>query len=313
MKPAPLKALYYMGAKTHQRHLILPTLRPYLEQASEFREPFVGSGAIALAVMAQYPRLRYWLNDRDPAVACLWWAQRHRVGDLVKLIEDFTPTPEAFEQFKSETECLANCPDDPAEIVRVGFMKFARHQTSHSGYGCGVRGGKEQFLHHKIDARWNVERIKHSVLTIGNRLNRCDVKITGYDWEKTFEDDDPRIAQFLDPPYLMDSEHWQQNYYSVGFSENDHQRLAERLRHTSQQWVLTLGDHYRVWDLYGWGTITPIAPRILLLKPPTSSEMEAEHEGKACDATVAESEVDDNVREQVAKIHADIVASGISI
>jgi site-specific DNA-adenine methylase len=149
-------------------------------------------------------------------------------------------------------------------------MKFARHQTSHSGYGSGVRGGKEQFLYHKIDARWNVERIKENLLTISSRLNRCNVKITGYDWEKTFEDDDPHVAQFLDPPYLMDSEHWQQNYYNVGFNENDHQRLAERLRHTCQQWVLTLGDHYRVWEMYGWATITPIAPRILLLKPPAA-------------------------------------------
>ena len=55
MKAAPLKALYYMGAKTHQRHLILPALRPYLQHASEFREPFVGSGAIALAVMSEFP------------------------------------------------------------------------------------------------------------------------------------------------------------------------------------------------------------------------------------------------------------------
>src|SRR5437868_3061495 len=178
MKPTALKALYYMGAKNHHRHLILPALRPYLDGAAEFREPFVGSGGIALAVMARFPRLRYWLNDRDPAVACLWWALRHSVRDLVKLIENFRPSPEAFEQFKLETECIANCPDDPAEIVRVGFMKFARHQTSHSGYGCGVRGGKEQFLHHKLHARWNVERTKHSVLNLASPLNPSDVMVT---------------------------------------------------------------------------------------------------------------------------------------
>ena len=131
---------------------------------------------------------------------------------------------------------------------------------------CG--GGKEQFLYHKIDARWNVERIKQNVLTISNRLNRCNVKITGYDWEITFEDDDPRIVQFLDPPYLMDSEHWEQNYYGIEFRESDHQRLTKRLRHTSQRWAMTLGDHYRVWEMYGgWAEITPIAPRMLLLEP----------------------------------------------
>src|SRR5260370_28903068 len=135
-------------------------------------------------------------------------------------------------------------------MVRVGSMKFARHQTSHSGYGCGVRGGREQFLYHKIDARWNVQRIKANILTISNRLNRCEVKITGFDWKKLFEDGDKGAVYFLDPPYFMDSEHRQQNYYSVGFSDADHQRLAERLQHPQQPWGVTLGDHSRVLEVY---------------------------------------------------------------
>src|SRR6266478_8057894 len=107
----PLKALYYMGAKTHHRDLILPALRVHLETATEFCEPFVGSGGIALSAMAEFPWLRFWINDRDPAVASLWWALRYRVGDLIKLIENFIPSAEAFSEFKVET-ILSNCPTD---------------------------------------------------------------------------------------------------------------------------------------------------------------------------------------------------------
>ena len=176
-----LQALYYMGAKARQLPEIMPRLLPLLEQADEFREPFAGSGVVSLAVMARCPRLSFWLNDRDPAMACLWWALRYHGPELVKLLEAFEPTPETFQALKVETDSLVNCPDDLNEIIRIGFMKFARHQVSHSGYGSGIRGGRYQEVF-AIGSRWNVERIRNNLLIISNRLRRCDVRVTGYDW-----------------------------------------------------------------------------------------------------------------------------------
>jgi site-specific DNA-adenine methylase len=241
-----LQALYYMGAKARQLPEIMPRLLPLLEQADEFREPFAGSGVVSLAVMARCPRLSFWLNDRDPAMACLWWALRYHGSKLVKLIEAFEPTPEAFQAFKVETESLVNPPDDPNEIIRIGFMKFARHQVSHSGYGSGIRGGRHQEVFTKMGARWNGDRIRKNMLIIANRLNRCDVRITGYDWYRLLDGDpNKRICYYLDPPYLLNQNDCDQKYYSYGFEDEDHARLAEMLKLTPHRWVLTSSSHSR--------------------------------------------------------------------
>jgi len=245
--------------------LILPHLLPLLRDADEFREPFLGSGVIGLAVMARCPHLSFWLNDRDAAVTCLWWALRYRAPELVKLIEAFEPNPDAFYAFQTELDQLCNCPDDPADIVRIGFVKFTLHQISHSGYGSGVRGGKQE-LHTKIAARWKVDRIVKRTLLIANRLSRCDVKITGHDWSRVMQNEQGiRVLFYFDPPYLMDNPEWQQNYYRHAFADEDHARLAEFLKQSPHSWALTLGDHYKAHQLYNWAKIMRIGTRVLLI------------------------------------------------
>jgi DNA adenine methylase len=269
MKPSALRACYYMGSKAHHRHLILPALRPLLRGATDFREPFVGSGAISLAVMSEFPHLKYWLNDRDAAIACLWWSLRNRASDLIEMVDAFTPSVDEFYRCKAETQGVVNCPTIPDQIVRVGFAKLVRHQLSYSGYGCGARGGKDEILSlpaHRIAARWNSEKIKEQFRLIGNRLNRCDVKITAYVWERLFEDEDCRAVQFVDPPYLLDRAEYNQ-FYECQFTDADHERLAVRLASTTHAWVATLGDHYRVWELYNWAHVERVARRLLRLTP----------------------------------------------
>ncbi len=267
--PDILQALYLPGAKSRQRHLIMPVLLPLLRDADEYREPFVGSGVIGLAVMAQCPQLSFWINDRDAALTCLWWSLRHRGPEIVKLIEAFEPNPDAFDKFHAELDALANCPDDPTEIIRTGFMKFVLHQTSHSGYGSGVRGGK-QYVNTKITERWQVDRITKKILIIANRLRRCDVRITGYDWSRLMNEcikdaQRSRVFFYFDPPFLMDNPEWQQHYYRHSFSDDDHIRLAEALQELRHTWALSLGDHHRVWQLYRWARIRPIGTRNLLI------------------------------------------------
>ena len=63
--------LYWFGGKRPLRKQIIPFLVPLIKDVREFREPLCGSAAIALPLMSLYPNRIFWLNDRDPAVACL--------------------------------------------------------------------------------------------------------------------------------------------------------------------------------------------------------------------------------------------------
>jgi site-specific DNA-adenine methylase len=154
-----MKLLFYPGSKNMKLRKILPHLSPLLKGVEEYREPFVGSGVIGLSVMARFPQLCYWLNDRDPAMACLWYAARHHGRELAKLVETFTPSVDAFRDFKAELDRIVRPPDPPQEIIEIGFRKLALHQMSHSGFGKGVRGGLRQETLEKITARWSPEVI----------------------------------------------------------------------------------------------------------------------------------------------------------
>jgi site-specific DNA-adenine methylase len=83
--------LFYPGSKNSKLNKILPRLLPLVSGVEEYREPFAGSGVIGLSVMSRCPQLSYWLNDRDPGLACLWYAARHHGPELVKLVETFAP------------------------------------------------------------------------------------------------------------------------------------------------------------------------------------------------------------------------------
>ena len=65
--------LYWFGGKRPLRKQIIP----FLKEVNEYREPFCGSAAIALPLMSLHPSQIYWINDRDPAIACLWFAVKN--------------------------------------------------------------------------------------------------------------------------------------------------------------------------------------------------------------------------------------------
>ena len=58
-------------AESHQHTTPANVRRP--RPNAEFREPFLGAGAVGLSLLAANPGIkRAWLNDADPAMAALW-------------------------------------------------------------------------------------------------------------------------------------------------------------------------------------------------------------------------------------------------
>jgi site-specific DNA-adenine methylase len=78
--------LRYPGGKSKIAKTITNIIRTWLESAEgspEYREPFFGGGAVGLRVVRECPEFsRYWLNDYDPAMACLWRAVVERPSSL---------------------------------------------------------------------------------------------------------------------------------------------------------------------------------------------------------------------------------------
>ena len=135
---------------------------------AEFREPFLGGGAVGLSLLAENQAIRRaWINDRDPAMAALWDAVIQIPTSLRVFVEIL---PEAMRLFPSsdyyqdDTEVLrsiSNTSDTrkyPPGLVAA--MKLAVHQISFSGLGTRAGGPMTNRL-----CRYSVERINAKIET----------------------------------------------------------------------------------------------------------------------------------------------------
>jgi DNA adenine methylase len=60
---------------------------------------------------------------------------------------------------------------------------------------------------------------------------------------------------YIDPPYYQKGN----DLYHVGFSIEDHIRLADVLRKTKHRWILSYDECDEVQGLYGWATIERVS------------------------------------------------------
>ena len=240
----------YPGGKKKLRHIIVDRiLRGFDGKILEYREPFVGAGAIGLPVISS-PAVRIaWLNDFDPGIVCLWDAINNQPEALKDLVQRFTPSIETFYHFKAML--LSGEPgEDP---VKYGFAKLAIHQTSFSGLGTksgGPLGGREQKSKYKIDCRWNASLLCKRIDQIHTLFVMKNVRCTCRDFSEVIAAAGPCLL-YLDPPYYQKGG----ELYQHSFAPSQHSLLANCLRKTDQPWLLSYDDAPEVRELYDFARI----------------------------------------------------------
>jgi DNA adenine methylase len=243
------------------RHFPQQIMNPLFQSGkAEYREPFFGSGAFGFRAL---PGLRsktgVWINDKDYGMACLWKTVSEDHVRLVKLIQEFKPSTDAFYRFKEEDADIKLLMS--MDIARVALQKLALHQTSFSGLGAkagGPLGGRKQSSEYNVDCRWNadrhVEQVRqmHAILDRFREGNR--LQITHLDFDRLIVDAPQHAFIYLDPPYYEKGG----QLYKHNMSEDDHRRLAEVLRTCRAQWVLSYDDHEVIRSLYSWADIESV-------------------------------------------------------
>lgn len=227
------------------------------DRAFEYIEPFVGAGAVFLALIADPmcalsaipERCKVRLNDRDWSLVCWWRAIQAEHERLVEMIERFVPSVDAFRRFKEED---GRTDIDP---VRAGFQKLALHQMSYSGIGAMAGGPLGGFLQsgdaYTVDCRWNADREIAHVLRVHRHMKRfADCRITCGDFAPVIKSGSRSSFVYADPPYYKAGP----ALYKYAFSDDDHRRLARCLRESRARWLLSYDDHPFIRDLYSWAT-----------------------------------------------------------
>jgi len=255
----------YPGGKGGQLEVITRRLKQQCHSKMEFREPFFGAGAVGLHFIETNPEPhRFWFNDYDPCVSALWRVVATQREDLCSRIRNHVPGIWYFDFFKPRLEKISSA-EDLANYIESGvaFMKLVLHQTSFSGLGTrsgGPLGGRHQSGDTRIDSRFNAAAIckkLEKAAAILSQVNTHPEICTCLDFEEVLRA--PGDALFyVDPPYFKAGP----GLYQFAFSENDHVRLADRLKSETRPWLLSYDDHHVVRDLYaGWAEIEVVQVR----------------------------------------------------
>jgi len=251
----------YPGGKSKLSKGIVEHLSVYGDDYElQYREPFYGGGGICTAFLKQNPQWeRIWINDFDPALAALWNSVISYPEELKELILSFTPSVEAYYEFKDKLLKLKALPKQKAKIVDVGFKKIAIHQISFSGLGTksgGPLGGKTQDSKYLIDCRWSPKNLCKKIDKLHNFLNNFELQsnnCTCQDFQSLIDHEGMALL-YLDPPYFVKGG----SLYQYAFTEQDHERLAASLKQTEHHWILSYDDCSEIRDIYDWACIEEI-------------------------------------------------------
>lgn len=221
--------LRYPGGKTKA----IKYIRPFWQKIphSEYREPFVGGGSIAIAK----PKVKFnWINDMDKELISFYEIiskpekREELISDLLSIKIDKALYDELYHS-KPQNDY-----EKAKKFYILNRCSFSGITKWNSFIGC---------------VRYNIENAQNLMREFGNKIQ--DYKITCMDFSNVIKAKsiEKKVFLILDPPY---AESRQQAAYTYDFTDEDHLRLSKILKRTEHPFLLTYDDCAFIRNLYDW-------------------------------------------------------------
>ena len=166
---------------------------PDLKQYTEYREPFLGGGSVALYVSKMYPHLDIWVNDLYEPLANFWQQLQHEGDEITTRLKTFKgsyPTPDRARELFLESKELVN--DASASLVTRAVSFYIVNKCSFSGLT-----ESSSFSKQASDSNFSLRGIEklpgYSELIQNWKITNQSYEDLLTDWNGAFV--------YLDPPY----------------------------------------------------------------------------------------------------------------
>ena len=210
--------LRYPGGKSRactKMDLYFPDLREY----TEFREPFLGGGSVAIHITKKYPHLKIWVNDLYEPLVNFWQNLQMFGVELKDQLLDYKLTHNdpntARELFNNSKEIINKTSESPINravafyIVNKcsfsGLTESSSFSSQASESNFSVRGIEKLPEYQDIISHWNINNYSYEYLM-----------------KNDFHDN---VFMYLDPPYdIKDNLYGRKGSMHKSF---DHDKFAE--------------------------------------------------------------------------------------
>ena len=244
--------LRYPGGKSRA----VPKLWEWIpETITEYREPFLGGGSMAIEITKRFPDLPIWVNDMyEPLYN--FWTHLQLAGDvmqdkLVKIKKDNPNPDEAKQLFLDSKDVLLNGTDlDRAVAFYVinkcsfsGLTESSSFSPQASDSNFSMRGIEKLTEYSKLIKNWKITCLDYADL-VEDCLGRSEILC------------DSNTFIYVDPPYsIKDNLYGQKGNLHKGF---DHTRFADIMDETMGNVMISYNnakeivDRFWEWHSYDW-------------------------------------------------------------
>ena len=210
--------LRYPGGKSRactKMDIYFPDLREY----TEFREPFLGGGSVAIHVSKKYPHLKISVNELYEPLINFWVQLQQFGGDLTDKIRNYKSThPEPDSAKELFLECKNRINDKSLDCVERAAAFYIVNKCSFSGVtesssfskqasvsNFSMRGIEKLLGYSEIISHWHINQYSYE-----------------YCFRENIHDD---LYMYLDPPYdIKDNLYGKKGSMHKGF---DHDEFAD--------------------------------------------------------------------------------------
>lgn len=194
--PSPLR---YPGGKSKA----LPYLAARMpDVVTQYVEPFLGGGSVALYVTARYPTAKVWVNDAYKPLWAFWSVLRDRPSDLIAtLLRVHKLTLDIDVARVSYDKAMADIADPDLDVLELAAAYYFCNRLGFSG----IIGSALSASSH---ARW-IGTEGHGAAKRIDKLAAVSAQIQGWeitnlDFAEVMRGADAGVFIYADPPYNMD-------------------------------------------------------------------------------------------------------------
>ena len=238
--------LRYPGGKSRATSKLAQFI-PDLSKYTEFREPFLGGGSVALYVSKMYPHLDVWVNDLYEPLATFWKCLQDNGDEITQRLEYLKqrhPNPMSARVLFDEAKEYLNLPVEERDPLQTAINFYIVNKCSFSGLSSNSSFSKQA-----SDSNFSMRGIKR--LPEYSELIE-NWKITNKSYEELFTDNRD-IFTYLDPPYdIRDNLYGRKGDMHKSFCHDTFARDCDRfvgpqlISYNSSQLVK---DRFKEWQL----------------------------------------------------------------